>query len=111
LKVGTYFFEHQKNDETNQLERLYIASLNAVNTYRTNPYVILADCTYKTNNADMPLFNICGTNGNKNILQIAVVYLSQEREEDYDWACQVHRRMMTEHEISDRQRYWPYESL
>lgn len=101
LHVGTYFFNYEKNDETNELERLYVACLDAVCLYRNNPYVILADCTYKTNNADMPLFNICGINGNKNIIQIAIVYLRQEREVDYDWALQQHRYMMTEHNIPE----------
>jgi hypothetical protein len=44
------------------------------------------DCTYKTNRFRMPLLNICAVIGNKKTIQIALCFLSGEKEVSYEWA-------------------------
>jgi hypothetical protein len=52
------------------------------------------DCTYKTNRFRMPLLNICAVTGNKKTIQIALCFLSGEKEASYDWAIKCLRELM-----------------
>jgi hypothetical protein len=47
----------------------------------------------------MPLLNICGITGNNMVIQIAVVFLSSEKEADYKWAIQQLQEVMANNTI------------
>jgi hypothetical protein len=51
-----------------------------------NPYILLLDCTYKSNKWGMPLLNIMGIDSLNKGFTVAIVFLNYETEEDYDWA-------------------------
>jgi hypothetical protein len=58
------------------------------------------DCTYKTNRFRMPLLNICAVTGNKKTIQIALCFLSGEKEPSYKWAMKCVRELLEKMGIS-----------
>jgi transposase-like protein len=63
--------------------------------------VLLLDCTYKTNRFCMPLLNICAVTGNRKTVQVALCFLSGEKEADYDWAMAHFRKLIEDNNISE----------
>jgi hypothetical protein len=51
-----------------------------------NPYILLLDCTYKTNKFGMLLLDILGVDGLDQGFTIGVAFLNAETEGDYNWA-------------------------
>jgi hypothetical protein len=49
-----------------------------------NPYIILLDCTYKTNKFGMLMLDILGVNGLDQGFTVRVIFLNAETEEDYN---------------------------
>jgi hypothetical protein len=47
----------------------------------------------------MPLLNVCAVTSNRKTVQVALCFLSGEIEEDYNWAMEKFRDLMTNHEI------------
>jgi hypothetical protein len=84
------------NHKTKKLERLFFAHPDAVKLWKQHPDIILMDCTYKTNRFRMPLLNICAVTGNKKTIQIALCFLSGEKEISYEWALKCLRELMEE---------------
>ena len=76
------------NPESKRLERIFFAHPEAVELWKQHPDVILMDCTYKTNRFRMPLLNICVVTGSKRTIQIALCFLSGEKEGSYQWAME-----------------------
>jgi hypothetical protein len=88
LKDLHYALKVYTNPESRRLERLFFAHLDAVKIYKEHPNIVLLDCTYKTNRLCMPLLNICTVTGNKKTIQIALYFLSGEKEASYAWPMQ-----------------------
>jgi hypothetical protein len=42
------------------------------------------DATYKTNKFNMPLFNICAVTGGNMVVQAGLVFMSAEKESDFE---------------------------
>ena len=57
------------------------------------------DCTYKTNRFRIPLLNICSVTSNKKTIQIALCFLNGEKKEDYEWAIQCFKELLTKYGI------------
>jgi len=49
----------------------------------------------------MPLLNICAITGNNMVVQVALVFLSGEKEGDYNWAVSYLRNIMAQHSIEE----------
>jgi MULE transposase domain len=47
----------------------------------------------------MPLLNICAVTGGKKTIQVALCFLSGEKEESYRWAMQALKELMTKYGI------------
>jgi hypothetical protein len=79
-------FSPQKyyNLVTNWLKRLFFAHLDAIALYKQHLDVLLLNYTYKTNRFRIPLLNFCSVTRNKKTIQIALCFLSGEKEEDYE---------------------------
>jgi hypothetical protein len=90
-----------KHPKTYRLERLFFAHPDAIKIYKQHPDVVLLDCTYKTNRFRMPLFNICTVTGNRKTVQVALVFLSGEKDVDYEWAMKHFRDLQTNNDISE----------
>jgi hypothetical protein len=84
------------NLKTKKLKRLFYAHPNAIKLWKQHPDIILMDYTYKTNRFRMPLLNICAVTGNKKTIQIALCFLSGEKEISYEWALKCLRELMEE---------------
>jgi hypothetical protein len=82
------------NPKRKRLEQLFFAHLDAVELWKQHPDIILMDCTYKTNRFRMPLLNICVVAGNKKTIQVALCFLSGEKEVSYEWAMKCLRELM-----------------
>lgn len=50
------------------------------------PTVLVIDCIYKTNQFNMPLFNVVGMTGRNTTFFICFAFLNGEKGEDYNWA-------------------------
>jgi hypothetical protein len=61
----------------------------------------LLDCIYKTNRFNMALLNICVITGNNIVVQVALMFLSHEKEVDYKWALDYLRITMAENTIEE----------
>jgi MULE transposase domain len=81
-----FFFRDQIHHSTGRLTCLFIAPKSGINLLRDNPDILLMDSTYKTNRFKMPLLSICGTTLVKKSFQVAAVFLTREKEDDYTWA-------------------------
>ena len=89
------------NPQTGRLERLFFAHPEAIAIYKQHPDVLLLDCTYKTNRFRMPLLNICSVIGNRKTVQTALVFLSGEKDGDYEWAIEQFCGVMEGESISE----------
>jgi hypothetical protein len=69
--------------------------------WKEHPDILLLDCTYKTNRFNMPLLNICSITGNNMVIQIGLVFLSSEKEADYNWATRYLREIIAENSIQE----------
>jgi hypothetical protein len=49
----------------------------------------------------MPLLNICAISGANMVIQVAIVFLSGEKEADYNWATDFLRQLMAIHAIEE----------
>jgi hypothetical protein len=49
----------------------------------------------------MPLLNVCVITGNNIVVQVALVFLSHEKEADYEWAINYLRTIMTKNMIEE----------
>jgi hypothetical protein len=49
----------------------------------------------------MPLLNICAITGNNMVIQLAIVFLSSEKETDYNWALDNLRDIIAQHRIEE----------
>ena len=62
---------------------LFVADARSVAYLNEHPYVLLLDCTYKTNKFDMPLLHVLGVDHHGNSFTIALCFLNQEIAENY----------------------------
>jgi len=77
-------------------------TLTQIKRFREHPDVVLADCTYKTNQYKLPLLQLLGASGNNQTFQIATALLSGEKEEDFSFHFQSLKNSMTQNGIKTR---------
>lgn len=82
------FVRHDTDAVEGHITRLFFATRTAIEMARYWRYVIVADCTYKTNVYRMPLLDFVGISGSNASFFVANAFLDGEREEDYAWALQ-----------------------
>jgi hypothetical protein len=66
----------------------FIADIRSVRYLNQHPDILLLDCTYKTNRFDIPLLHILGVDHYGNSFTVALCWLNQEDEANYDEAIQ-----------------------
>ena len=82
---GKIQFEYQR-DSRDYISMLFLADIRSVEYLNQYPDILLLDCTYKTNKFDMPLLYALGVDNYRNSFTIALCFLNQEIEENYDEA-------------------------
>lgn len=75
--------KYETNDD-NSLAKLVYLHPQSLFLWENNPNILLIDCTSRTNRFNMPLFNICGVTGGNKVIQLCLIFLSGEKESDYD---------------------------
>ncbi len=75
-----------KSDSHGRLSHLFFAHLKTVRIFESHSDVIMADCTYRTNQFKMPLLHFVGSNSIGGHFRIAFCFMSSETQPDYLWA-------------------------
>ena len=74
--------------------RLFFADKNSIDLLRRWPDVFVLDCTYKTNEYNLPVLNIVAASCLNKTIQVGICFLSGESENDFTWAVQALRRFL-----------------
>ena len=75
-----------KVNDDGELEGLFFCHALSINLLKSYHYVLLLDCTYKTNKYKMPLLHIAGITGANKTFSLAFCFIAQETKPFYDWA-------------------------
>jgi hypothetical protein len=81
-------------DASERLTRLAFTSTKVVQFIRRFGTVLTMDCTYKTNRFKMPLLHIVSFACTGATFTSAIVFLSVEMIEDYEWALNAYKAFM-----------------
>jgi len=84
LSVDNYMFDFQSDDE-GHITHLFFAHQESIELTRTYSFVLLMDCTYKTNRFGMPLLSVVGVTSLNTTFFSCFVFMKEESEADYDW--------------------------
>ena len=84
---------HRREGETNVVSDILYAHPQSINLLRLFPYVLVMDCTYKTNIYNMPLLEIVGISPTGHNFSVAFAYLRNEKVESYTWALDIVRQL------------------
>ncbi|KAL0223800.1 hypothetical protein P9112_003190 [Eukaryota sp. TZLM1-RC] len=74
------------HDHDGSLRNCWIAYQPASTLVNSNPYLLMMDCTYKTNQYGMPLLGVMGITSFMTSFPLGFILLSGETTDDYDWA-------------------------
>jgi hypothetical protein len=85
--AGRVYFEWRR-DSVGHIAMFFLADMRSVEYLNQHPDILFLDCTYKTNKFDMPLLDIIGVDHHGNTFTVALCWLDQEAEENYDEAIQ-----------------------
>ena len=78
--------ERHRLDPTGRVVALFLAHKRSIELLQGALEVLVLDCTYKTNRFRMPLFVMTGVSALGATFHVALAFLSQERQCDYEWA-------------------------
>ena len=67
-----------KVNDDGELEGLFFCHALSINLLKSYHYVLLLDCTYKTNKYKMPLLHIAGITGANKTFSLAFCFIAQE---------------------------------
>jgi MULE transposase domain len=79
---GKIRFEWRRDTE-GHIAMLFVADARSAAYLNEHPYILLLDCTYKTNKFDMPLLHVLGLDHHGSSFTIALCFLDQEVAENY----------------------------
>ncbi|CAG8795333.1 28997_t:CDS:2, partial [Racocetra persica] len=80
-------FEHNYQcDQNDNLTHLFFVHSKSITLIKIYNFVLLMDCTYKTNKFKMPLLHIVGITSFNTTFSSCFVFLKSEQEDDYVWA-------------------------
>ena len=82
------FTTHTKVDHDGELKALFFCHSCSIKLLSKYHYLLLLDCTYKTNKYKMPLLHITGITGSSKTFSVAFCFLSHETQDYYNWALQ-----------------------
>ena len=89
---GKIWFEYRLDSE-GHISMLFIVDIRSVEYLNQYPDIMLLDCTYKTNLFEMPVLYSLGVDNLGNSFTIALCFLDQEIEENYNEAVQFIRTL------------------
>ena len=77
-----------KVNEDGEIKGLFFCHALSINLLKTYHYILLLDCTYKTNKYKMPLLHIAGITGANKTFSLAFCFIAQETKPFYNWALE-----------------------
>jgi hypothetical protein len=81
---GNWYLRHQTR-ENRHVSAVFLSHQLSIENLRRNPYVLIMDCTYKTNRYNMPLCNIIGLTPQGGTSYVAFGFLSDEWEGSFHY--------------------------
>lgn len=99
MQEKDFYVSYEASPENNQLNRLWITHPTSIELYRKNPELIFADCTYKTNKYNQPIFNLVGSTGGTKTFQIGIAILTGETREHFEWAFRQLKNMFSTYNL------------
>ncbi|XP_012837783.1 PREDICTED: protein FAR1-RELATED SEQUENCE 5-like [Erythranthe guttata] len=85
LSEHNYLEDHRSNED-GEVTDLFWSNPTCLALGRSFPYVLLMDCTYKTNRYGFPLLEMVGVTSTNKTFSIAFAYLQFEKADNYEWA-------------------------
>lgn len=86
LILASHWAHRTLTSADGRLLNLFFASPSGIRLARRFPTVLSMDCTYKTNRFNLPLLHIVGTTNTHRSFTVAMCFLSNEKQEQYEWA-------------------------
>jgi hypothetical protein len=77
-----------KRDDANNLTHLFFTHITLTALARQYHSIFIMDCTYRTNDYDLPLFNIVGVDCFQRTFNCGFCFMVDETEESYKWALE-----------------------
>jgi len=87
LGEANYRFHYECNSD-DQLIQLFFAHPRSVELAVKYPFILVMDCTYKTNRFRMPMLHVIGMTSFNTSFTVAVAFLKEETEPYYRWALE-----------------------
>ena len=78
------------------MKGLFFAHPDSIALMKAIPYVLLMDCTYKTNRYNLPLLEIVGVTSTRKTFLITAVYLEAKKEINFTWALEILKSLMND---------------
>jgi hypothetical protein len=82
---GKWFFRYDLDDE-GHVNILFAMHQDSIQLLRMHPWLLLMDCTYKTNRFNMPLLDIVGFAPTGDTFYVAFAFLKDEKQPTYELA-------------------------
>ncbi|XP_012853746.1 PREDICTED: protein FAR1-RELATED SEQUENCE 11-like [Erythranthe guttata] len=94
LSESGYNKWHRTNPAGDTVQDVMFAHPDSIKLLQLFPYVILMECTYKTNRYEMPLLEIIGVTPVGRNFTIAVAFMSREDGDTYAWTLRCLRDIL-----------------
>ncbi|KAJ5817594.1 hypothetical protein N7447_007602 [Penicillium robsamsonii] len=82
-KDGEWIFKYEVNDE-NHVTALFCMHKTSIAFLKTNSWVILMDCTYKTNRYGLLMLDIVGFTATGSTFYIGFAFIKDEKDDSYE---------------------------
>ena len=93
------FYKDYETGEDNRIQRLYFTDPKSIELLKENSDILVLDCTYQTNEYNIPLLNIIGASSIGKTTQVGLCFLSGEAEHDFNWAIKALHGLFEGHGI------------
>lgn len=85
----------------NEVRTLFFAHRSSLKLLERFPYILVGDCTYKTNRFNMPLLQFIGTTAMNRLFYVAWAFISNETQEGYQYAVRSLKSLYTRLNLED----------
>jgi hypothetical protein len=88
-----------KVNDNGKLQGIFFCRSRSVELLSSYHYILLLDCTYKTNKYKMPLLHIAGVTGANKTFTVAFCFIAEETQSFYEWALESLLNIFNSHKI------------
>jgi hypothetical protein len=80
---GDWIFNYQTKDDV--ITAVFCTCKSSLNMLQSNPYILMKDCTYKTNRYKMPLLDIVGVTALNSTFYVGFGFIQDEQQASYEF--------------------------